>query len=665
MSFKDFLRELAVEIAAFVAAAAFIVVVAVRYSGWAALVGSVLLIAFSVYKIVKFFNIRNRERQLRDMASHSLDATDAGSVNDFPMPMLVCDGDGIIELFNRSFFHTFMDESVIDRKLAQPFIGGCDPEQAESNGAAIVKIKDSYYIVTPSSFEFKGGKEYVFYFTDVSEMKRAQLAYIKNRPVIMLLQTDDIADIKADYRDSERAAIRGGVEEVIENWTGQYDCIMRKISEERFMIIAQSDVLEKMRVDRFSVLDKIREYKYKERVLGLTLSIGVGTGVAITDCEKSAEQALDMALGRGGDQAAVKTKDEYEFFGGVSKSVEKVTKFQTRVTASSLSSLISASDRVMIMGHSFPDMDAFGAAVGVSSITRALGIDAYIVLDENRNFAGAAVDMLRADGWDGKIIDVNEALALMTRKTLLVVVDTHKSSFVDFPTLYEKASATVVIDHHRKSVDHIKDALIFFHDPNASSTCEMVTELMRYITPAPALSPVEAQAMLAGIMLDTKEFVLSTGVRTFEAAAFLKGKGADTVAVKRLFSNSIESNRKRSEIISAAHIYRGCAIACTAPGMENARLLSAQAADELLEVSGVKASFVIFDSGKDSVNISARSYGDLNVQIIMEYLGGGGHRTMAAAQLTGVNMEEAKSKLCEAIDAKYPRTDGEEPTPIS
>ena len=661
MSFKDFLRELAVEIAAFVAAAAFIVVVAVRYSGWAALVGSVLLIAFSVYKIVKFFNIRNRERQLRDMASHSLDATDAGSVNDFPMPMLVCDGDGIIELFNRSFFHTFMDESVIDRKLAQPFIGG----QAESNGAAIVKIKDSYYIVTPSSFEFKGGKEYVFYFTDVSEMKRAQLAYIKNRPVIMLLQTDDIADIKADYRDSERAAIRGGVEEVIENWTGQYDCIMRKISEERFMIIAQSDVLEKMRVDRFSVLDKIREYKYKERVLGLTLSIGVGTGVAITDCEKSAEQALDMALGRGGDQAAVKTKDEYEFFGGVSKSVEKVTKFQTRVAASSLSSLISASDRVMIMGHSFPDMDAFGAAVGVSSITRALGIDAYIVLDENRNFAGAAVDMLRADGWDGKIIDVNEALALMTRKTLLVVVDTHKSSFVDFPTLYEKASATVVIDHHRKSVDHIKDALIFFHDPNASSTCEMVTELMRYITPAPALSPVEAQAMLAGIMLDTKEFVLSTGVRTFEAAAFLKGKGADTVAVKRLFSNSIESNRKRSEIISAAHIYRGCAIACTAPGMENARLLSAQAADELLEVSGVKASFVIFDSGKDSVNISARSYGDLNVQIIMEYLGGGGHRTMAAAQLTGVNMEEAKSKLCEAIDAKYPRTDGEEPTPIS
>ena len=194
-----------------------------------------------------------------------------------------------------------------------------DPEQAESNGAAIVKIKDSYYIVTPSSFEFKGGKEYVFYFTDVSEMKRAQLAYIKNRPIIMLLQTDDIADIKADYRDSERAAIRGGVEEVIENWTGQYDCIMRKISEERFMIIAQSDVLEKMRADRFSVLDKIREYKYKERVLGLTLSIGVGTGVAITDCEKSAEQALDMALGRGGDQAAVKTKDEYEFFGGVSK----------------------------------------------------------------------------------------------------------------------------------------------------------------------------------------------------------------------------------------------------------------------------------------------------------------------------------------------------------
>ena len=382
MSFKDFLRELAVEIAAFVAAAAFIVVVAVRYSGWAALVGSVLLIAFSVYKIVKFFNIRNRERQLRDMASHSLDATDAGSVNDFPMPMLVCDGDGIIELFNRSFFHTFMDESVIDRKLAQPFIGGCDPEQAESNGAAIVKIKDSYYIVTPSSFEFKGGKEYVFYFTDVSEMKRAQLAYIKNKPIIMLLQTDDIADIKADYRDSERAAIRGGVEEVIENWTGQYDCIMRKISEERFMIIAQSDVLEKMRADRFSVLDKIREYKYKERVLGLTLSIGVGTGVAITDCEKSAEQALDMALGRGGDQAVVKRNIKVAYFGGKLQTVEKSNKGKSRIVGHALKQLIDQSKKIFIMGHANPDMDSFGSALGITRLCVLCEKEPYLVIDE-------------------------------------------------------------------------------------------------------------------------------------------------------------------------------------------------------------------------------------------------------------------------------------------
>ncbi|MGN0544520.1 MAG: DHH family phosphoesterase [Acutalibacteraceae bacterium] len=654
MRLKDFLRELTVEIAAFIAAAVFIIVIAVRYSRWAALAGTVLLAVFSAFKIIKFFNVRNRERQIKDMVSQGIDPTDANSVNDFPLPLLVCDSDGIIELFNRSFYHTFMDESVIDRKLAQPFIGGCTPAQAAANGPAVVKINDSYYTVTPSTFEFKGGDEYVFYFTDVSEMRRAQLAYIKNRPVIMLLQTDDISDIKADYKDSERAAIRSGIEGVIENWTGEYNCIMRKISEERFMVIAQSDELEKMRADRFSVLDKIREYKYKDRVLGVTLSIGVGTGTVITDCEESAEQALDMALGRGGDQAAVKTKDEYEFFGGVSKSVEKVTKFQTRVAASSLSSLISASDRVLIMGHAFPDMDAFGAAVGVSSVTRALGVEPFIVLDEDRSFSNAALNMLREDNWDGRVINENEALAMITRKTLLVVVDTHKSNFVDFPSLYEKASAVVVIDHHRKSVDHITDALIFFHDPNASSTCEMVTELMRYITPSPTLSPAEAQAMLAGIMLDTKEFVLSTGVRTFEAAAFLKGKGADTVAVKRLFASSIESNRKRSEIISAAQIYRGCAVACTASGTENARLLSSQAADELLEVSGVKASFVIFDSGRDTVNISARSYGDMNVQIIMEYLGGGGHRTMAAAQLTGVDTEQAKARLYEAIDAKYP-----------
>ena len=653
MSFKDFLRELAVEIAAFVAAAAFIVVVAVRYSGWAALVGSVLLIAFSVYKIVKFFNIRNRERQLRDMASHSLDATDAGSVNDFPMPMLVCDGDGIIELFNRSFFHTFMDESVIDRKLAQPFIGGCDPEQAESNGAAIVKIKDSYYIVTPSSFEFKGGKEYVFYFTDVSEMKRAQLAYIKNRPIIMLLQTDDIADIKADYRDSERAAIRGGVEEVIENWTGQYDCIMRKISEERFMIIAQSDVLEKMRADRFSVLDKIREYKYKERVLGLTLSIGVGTGVAITDCEKSAEQALDMALGRGGDQAVVKDGTKIRYYGGKSQQLEKTTRVKARVKAHAMRELMDTKDKMLIMGHKIGDTDSFGAAIGIWRIATSFNKKARIVI----NGVNSSVKPMMArfenssDYPEDLFLTGEEAAEWADSNTMLVVVDVNRPSITEAPELLKQIKTIVVLDHHRQSSEIIDNAVLSYVEPYASSACEMVAEVLQYIgDDGIKIKPAEADAMYAGIVIDTNNFMNQAGVRTFEAAAFLRRNGADVVRVRKLFRDRLEDYRARAEAIQKAEIYHGAfAISvCPSEGLESPTVVGAQAANELLDIVGIKASFILTQMG-DTIYFSARSIDEINVQIIMERLGGGGHRTIAGAQLKGATIDEAREKLKDLI----------------
>lgn len=655
MSIRDFLRELIVEIVAFFISAVFVIVTAVLYNPWLALAQGILLITFAMLEIVKFFSARSRERHIQQMVSNSLDLSDEGNVNAFPLPVLVCNEDGVIEMFNSKFRHTFMDDAVLDRKLAQPFLGGCMPAEVASDDGTTVKINDSYYSIYSYTVDFKGHTEYVFCYTDVSEMRKTQLAYIKSRPVIILMQTDDISDIKAGYRDSERAEIRGGIEAAVENWAGKYSCIMRRISEDRFMVIAQNDVLDEMRRDRFSVLDDIRNYKYKDKTLGITISIGAGTGNSIIDCETAAEKSLEMALGRGGDQAAVKTKDEYEFFGGVSKSIEKTTKFQTRVAASSLSSLITGSDNVIIMGHSFPDMDAFGAAVGIYAIARSLGVRCAIALDREKNFVGSVMEMLAEDNWDGIVVSQEEALAAMTKKTLLIVVDTHRSSFVNFPDVYEKASAVVVIDHHRKSVDHIENALIFFHDPNASSTCEIVTELMRYISPMPELSAAEAQAMLAGIMLDTKEFVLGTGVRTFEAAAFLKSKGADTVRVKRLFSNSIDSSKRRNEIISRAKLYRGCAVSYAGADMQDARLISSQAADELLEVEGVKASFVIFDCGDGGVNISARSYGDINVQIIMEVLGGGGHRTMAAAQLKDVTVEQAAGMLRQAIDEKYPK----------
>lgn len=655
MKIKDIFRELVLEIAAFLVAIVLIIVTGIKYSLWLALAETILLIIFTSLQVAKLFDLKEKEISVEKMLYEELDVSDDNSIKAFPLPILVCDINGIINMFNAKFYHTFVDEDIIEGKSAAPFLGGCTPEEIAQADGIIIKFKDKYYDVYASSLDKKGQKCYAFYYTDVTEMRKTQLKYIKSRPIILLLQTDDISDLKGGYRDSERAEIRGGIEATIENWAGKYPCIMRKIAEDRFMIIADSDALDNMRKDKFSILDDVRSYKYKDRKLGITLAIGAGAGETITDCEAAAERSLEMALGRGGDQAAIKTKDDYEFFGGVSKSIETMNKFQARVAASSLLSLITASSNVIIMGHSYPDMDAFGAAVGINAVARSKGIECAIALDREKNFVNPLIEMLEEDNWNGKILNEKEALEAINGKSLLVIVDTHRSSLVNFKSVYEKARAVVVIDHHRKAVDYIDNALIFYHDPNSSSTCEIVSELLRYISPEPYLSVTEAQAILAGIVLDTKEFVLNTGVRTFEAAAFLKAKGADMVNVKRLFASSIDLNQERNKIIARARLYRGCAFSCADKDIKQARLVSAQAADELLEIEKVKASFVLFDTGENGINISARSYGDLNVQVIMEYLGGGGHRTMAAAQLKNISIEDAAEKLKEAIDVVYPK----------
>ena len=654
MKAKDFFKELILEITAFFVAIIFIILTGFKYSLWMALAETILLILFTSLQVAKFFTSREKEIKVEKMLYEELDVSDENSIKAFPLPILVSSTDGVISMINTKFYHTFVNDENMQTKNAGEFLGGCTPQEIADSDGTIVKINDNYYTVYASILDSKGQKSYAFYYIDVTDMRRTQLEYIKSRPIIMLMQTDDIADLKGGYRDSERAEIRSGIEAAIENWAADYSCIMRKISEDRFMVIADSDGLDSMRRDKFSVLDDVRNYKYKDRVLGITLAIGAGAGKTIRDCEAAAERSLEMALGRGGDQAAVKTKDDYEFFGGVSKSIETMNKFQARVAASSLLSLITASNNVIIMGHFYPDMDAFGAAVGINAIARSKGIDCAIALDRERNFVNPVVDMLEKDGWDGTILNEEQALEAINRKTLLVIVDTHRSSLVNFKSVYKKANAVVVIDHHRKAVDYIDNALIFYHDPNSSSTCEIVSELLRYISPEPYLSVTEAQAMLSGIMLDTKEFILNTGVRTFEAAAFLKAKGADTVKVKRLFATSMEINQERNKIIASAKLYNGCAISCAGDDVKNARLVSSQAADELLEIENVKASFVLFETEDGGINISARSYGDRNVQIIMEYLGGGGHRTMAAVQLKNIKMENAAARLKEAIDAKYP-----------
>jgi c-di-AMP phosphodiesterase-like protein len=433
-----------------------------------------------------------------------------------------------------------------------------------------------------------------------------------------------------------------------ESWFSDYG-VFRKLGNGRFICVSAEDDLKKMLEKKFDLLEQVRSYSYGDKVVGLTLSIGVGRGEKTGEAESSAIQALDMALGRGGDQVAVRNTDEtYTFFGGVSGGVEKRTRVRSRVMASALAELIRNAGNVLVMGHKFSDLDALGSAVGVLKICQDLGTDARIVVSKKTSLALPLIEHLTENNMDGYLISPDYAEQLIDGKTLLIIVDTLRADFVDSPAVYEKAKQVVVIDHHRKTVDYIQNAVLFYHEPRASSASEMVAELMQYTSKVKP-TPVVANALLAGITLDTKNFVLRTSTRTFEAAAYLRTNGADTVTVKQFFNNTLENQKLRGKIVLSAYEHSNCAIAVADIQSKDIRLISAQAADELLTINNVDASFVLFMT-EDTVNISARSLGNINVQVIMEQFGGGGHQTMAACQVENSDIDTVRNILEEKID---------------
>ncbi len=495
---------------------------------------------------------------------------------------------------------------------------------------------------------------YLLYFVDDTYFKTIQKEYREKRPVVCMAVFDNRDELARDSVGGDDSRVTAEVEAVLRRWVVEdMGGFIRRLNNGRYLFVTDDAHIEEAKQRRFRVLDDVREIKNAGN-MSATVSIGVGRGAAdVAESERWARQALDMALGRGGDQVAVKQKgDTYEFFGGLSKGVEKRDKVRTRVIAATLSDHVRASDKVFIMGHKNSDLDSVGAAAGMwAAIRKGLEKPAYIVLNRAQTLAGPLVDRVEnAYPEEDVFITPAEALQNATERSLLIVVDTHSVSFVESSSLLEKVPRIVVIDHHRMMVSHIKNALIFYHEPYASSASEMVTELAQYIK-ASAIEGVDAEALLAGIALDTKNFVLKTGVRTFEASAFLRRRGADTVAVKKMFSNTLENYKQKAQLVSGAELYKGCAIATSNWDLANMRIAAAQAADELLSIQGVKASFVLFRSGSD-VNISARSLGDVNVQVILEGFGGGGHFTMAGAQLKDISMSEARRALIRALDQK-------------
>lgn len=487
------------------------------------------------------------------------------------------------------------------------------------------------------------------YFVDMTEYENLLKRYNDNLPVVMLVTIDNLEELQRGARDSEKAEIVSAISKKIEDYAGKLDCMYYKLGGDNYLLVTDEYYLSIAMSERFDLLKQVRSIDFGDRGHA-TLSIGVGHGSeSVLECEDMARQSLDMALGRGGDQAAVKNDDDYEFFGGASSTSSKRTRVRTRIVASALKELVDNSDNILLMGHRFADLDSFGSCYGMYRAVCAMGKRANVVINRDTALCSQLIDYIEESGDTDCVVSPEAAISLVTKKTLLIICDTHRRSFLDCPELYDACQATVIIDHHRKTVDHIDDAVIFYHDPYASSACELVSELIQYIQPK--IGKVEAEALLSGIMLDTRNFVLHSGVRTFEASAFLRGCGASTVTAKSFFKSGFNVYKEKAEIIADSHVYGDCAISRSNSTDKDVRIAASQAADEMLGINGINASFVLFNSG-GVINISARSLGEVNVQLIMEMLGGGGHMTMAAAQLPDCNLETAVRRLAAAID-KY------------
>ncbi len=609
-------------------------------------------IIFCVLCALSFYAFHRDFKAIRNTVTAISEGFTAGentTLNNFPLPVAVFDASDHIVWYNLRFKHDVLTDEIPKKRDIKLLTGGVGIETIREKQSFNTTIAGKDYTVYFSHIECAGRPSYALIFTEDTALKETARAYAMSKPAVAIIATDSADEIYRAYKENEYAQILGTIEQMTESWFSSYSVVFRKLSSGRFLAVMPESELLKMIDAKFNVMDAVRGYTYKDAQVGITLSIGVGRGESLSDAESNARQALDMALGRGGDQTALRNADgQYVFFGGVSKGLEKRTKVRTRVVAAAIEESLHAAENVLVMGHRFSDLDCIGAAAGIWQAANAMGKNVSIVVDEKSSMATELITYLKDEIGDCFVSPEN-AEKMVHDNTLLFLVDTHKASFSDSPALCEKAQNIIVIDHHRKTVDYLQRAVIFYHEPNASSACEMVTELLEYMGKKPIIKSATANALLAGIMLDTKEFTLRTGVRTFEAAAHLRSRGADTVTVKNFFSSTLEDKKKRGKIVLSAKNYRGCAIAVADFEDKDLRMLSSQAADELLTISEVYASFVLFKTGT-TANISARSMGKINVQLVMESLSGGGHQTMAATQMADTDIDEAYDRLIEAID---------------
>ena len=568
------------------------------------------------------------------------------SLSRLPLPVLMLKGKTVL-WYNESFRTQILhgtDCALAPVSRAAP---GLNLRAVSSLAGQLLTLDGRLWHVHGTAAE-ADDKVSILYFHDETALRAVEKEYKASRPGCILMAIDGYDDVFGDMLDSERAGILENVNRALEEMIGGTSGILRRIGSGRYLAIVEERHLQQFAEKRYTVLDAVRAIAPQRN---LSISIGIGRGgKTLAEVGEMASQALDMAQGRGGDQAAEKTPDGFTFYGGVSHGVEKRSRVKSRIVATALVDLIRQADSVVIMGHRMSDMDAIGAAEGVLRICKICDVPAVIVVRREATLAGALLEAFDRGGCSDDFIDPEAALETVTKDTLCVVVDTYLTHLLESRAIYERCRNVVVIDHHRKAAGYIQNAVLVCHEPYASSASELVAELLQYVGgKEDKPTRLEAEGMLAGIMLDTHDFSLHTGVRTFEAAAALRRYGAETENVRALFNTSQAEYNAKCALVEAAQIYKNCAISVHDALPPEMQVAVPQAANDLLTIEGVKASFVAVRAGT-GVRISARSMGKVNVQVILEALGGGGHQTMAGAQLKDVDLEQASARLRAAID---------------
>ncbi len=609
--------------------------------------------------IVYLIRQRKRHRELQTYLNSAMDAVSSARETESPFPVLMLRlEDRVVIYVNSAFagavsFHPGLSDKPLEEVLPGFSVDWLTAGKRESpRDVTLGGRRCRVYGTTLRASDPEQTLLGVLYFTDLTELYQVRDEYIRSRPVVAIILVDNYEELTKNMTEGAMSALNARLNETINSWAEGYHGLLRRLERNRFLFIFEKRDMILAAQDKFSLLERMHQIT-SPAGLAASVSIGLGVdGASFEECYDFASLSIEMALSRGGDQAVVKDRLNFTFYGGRTKEADHRSKVRSRVTANSLMELIGQSSKVFIMGHRNADMDAVGAAVGINCMCRKKGKKGYIVLDLDRNASKRLLEELgRAPEYKDVFISGQEAMVLADSHSTLVVVDTNRPDQVECKPLLEAVSRVCVVDHHRRAADYINPVVVNFHEPYASSASELVTELLEYAVEKTDVLPIEAKSLLSGVFLDTKSFHVRTGERTFEAAAYLRQLGADPVEVKMLLQNDFQETMAKYQIIRSARMYRK-EIAIAALNTGTSRVLAAQAADELLNISGISASFVLYPDD-NQVIISARSIGKANMQMILEPLGGGGNAATAGAQIKNVTVKEALDRLVASIDQYY------------